>query len=54
MLYIYIYHYILNLLFTMIKFHKLFQKWRKFYSSCNNCWKTPTLPNLPTENLKMF
>ena len=29
------------MLFTIIKFHKLYQK-----------WKTPTLPNLPTENLK--
>ena len=36
-LYIYIYHHILNLLFTIIKFHKLDQKWQKFYSSCNNC-----------------
>ena len=35
--FIYIYYYILNLLFLIIKFQKLHQKWRKLHSSCNNC-----------------
>ena len=35
--YIYICDYILNLLFFIIKFQKLYQIWGKLHSSCNKC-----------------
>ena len=49
--------YILRKVFTIFKFlnfTNFIKNGEKFYSSCNNCQQTPTLPNFPTENLKMF